>query len=363
VSESGPEQSEQPEQGGGRRRRSGDPQACLAWVAGGRDLSAEESRALFDRIMSGEVSPTLIGSLLAALATKGETPDEIAGAARVMRERSARVVTRRAPLVDTCGTGGDGARTFNISTAAAFVVAAAGVGVAKHGNRAASSRCGSADVLEAAGVVIDLPSEAVGRCIDEAGIGFLFAPRFHPATRHAVGPRREIGIRTVFNLLGPLTNPAAARRQVIGVPDRSLVEPMATVLRDLGCDHALVVHGEDGLDEVSVAGRTMVAEVRGADVALRTVTPAELGLETFPVDALAGGDAAENTRILRAVLEGRGTAAQAASVAATAGAALYVAGASGAWPEGVARARAILAAGEGAAVLDALVVTTRSFGA
>jgi anthranilate phosphoribosyltransferase len=351
------------DESGARRRRGGDPQACLAWVAAGRDLTAEESRALFDRIMSGEVTPTLIGSLLAALATKGETPDEIVGAARVMRERSQRVVTRRTPLVDTCGTGGDGARTFNISTAAAFVVAAAGVGVAKHGNRAASSLCGSADVLEAAGVAIDLPPEAVGRTIDATGIGFLFAPRFHPATRHAVGPRREIGIRTVFNLLGPLTNPAAARRQVIGVPQRALVDSVATVLRDLGCDHALVVHGDDGLDEVSVAGATTVAEIRGAEIETRTVTPGELGLDTFPVDALAGGDAAENARILRAVLEGRGTPAQAASVAATAGAGLYVGGACGAWREGVARASEILAAGEGAAVLDALVATSRSFAA
>jgi anthranilate phosphoribosyltransferase len=349
------------QRGGGssERRRAGDPQACLAWVAAGSDLSAEESRALFDRIMSGDVAPALIGALLAGLATKGETPAEIAGAARVMRERAATVTTRRAPLVDTCGTGGDGCHTFNISTAAAFVAAAAGVAVAKHGNRAASSRCGSADVLEALGAVIDLPPELVGRSIDETGFGFLFAPRFHPATRHAAAVRREIGIRTVFNLLGPLTNPAGARRQVIGVPSVSLVAPIATVLRDLGCDHALVVHGEDGLDEISIAGRTSVVEVRGSEITEGTVTPAELGLDVFPSSELMGGEAEANAGILRAVLEGRGTAAQAASVAANAGAALYVGGASPSWTAGVARAREVIASGEGAAVLDAFLATTR----
>lgn len=343
------------------RRAAGDPHACLRAITAGRDLTATESRALFETIMEGRASPVLVGALLAALRTKGETVDEIAGAARVMRAKVERVETSRAPLVDTCGTGGDFSGTFNISTTAAFVVAAAGVAVAKHGNRAASSRSGSADVLEALGVAIDLTPRQVGSCVDEIGIGFLFAPRFHPAMRHAIGARREIAIPTLFNLLGPLTNPAGATRQVIGVPTAHTVEPMAAVLESLGSDHALVVHGREGLDEISVSGPTIVATVAGGTIAVEEIEPADLGLDTHPPEAVLGGDAAENARITRAVLEGEGTDAQAAIVAANAGAALHVGGAAGSLKEGVTLARAIVVEGEGARALDALVELSERF--
>lgn len=344
---------------GARGRDSGDPRACLRAVVAGRDLSPAEAEALFERIMEGRVSPIMVGAILAALRTKGETAGEIVGAARVMRARAERVATARGPLVDTCGTGGDYAGTFNLSTTAAIVVAAAGVPVAKHGNRAASSRSGSADVLESLGVAIDLPPDLVGRCIDEIGIGFLFAPRFHPAMRHAIGARREIGIRTLFNLLGPLTNPAGARRQVVGVPTREAVPLVATVLRDLGAERALVVHGREGLDEISVAGPTDVARVEDGAVERGVVTPGELGLGTHDPAALAGGDAAENGRILRSILAGEGTPAQSAATAANAGAAIWAGGAAASLEEGVERAVAILREGAAMGTLDALIETTR----
>lgn len=342
-------------------RAAGDPHACLRAVTAGRDLTAAEAEALFDTIMEGGATPVLIGALLAALRTKGETVDEIAGAARVMRAKAERVETARAPLVDTCGTGGDFSGTFNVSTTAAFVVAAAGVAVAKHGNRAASSRSGSADVLEALGVAIDLTPAHVGACVDEVGIGFLFAPRFHPAMKHAIGARREIAIRTLFNLLGPLTNPAGATRQVIGVPAPDVVEPIAAVLRDLGSEHALVVHGREGLDEISVAGPTIVAEVADGTISTDEVTPDDLGLGSHAPDAVLGGDAAENARITRAVLEGKGTDAQSAIVAANAGAALRVGGKAASLKEGVELARTVLASGEAARVLDRLIDTAERF--
>lgn len=344
----------------GERRRAGDPHACLLAITRGHDLDAEESEALFATIMDGRASPVVIGALLAALRTKGETVAEIAGAARVMRARAERLGTTREPLVDTCGTGGDFSGTFNVSTAAAFVAAGAGLAVAKHGNRAASSRSGSADVLEALGVEIDLDPGRAARCIDSIGIAFLFAPRFHPAMRHAMGARREIGIRTIFNLLGPLTNPAGARRQVIGVPTPDTLDRMAAALRTLGCDHALVVHGQEGLDEISVSGATLVAEVRGGHVETTTVEPSDLGLAPHPSSAIAGGDAVTNAGILRDVLAGRGTAGQAAFAAANAGAALYVGGAADSLREGVDRAREILASGRALAVLESLIEVSRS---
>lgn len=337
----------------------GDPRTCLQAVTAGRDLSAGQAEALFGRILAGRVSPVLIGALLAALRTKGESAAEIAAAARVMRAHAARVFTTRRPLVDTCGTGGDFSGTFNVSTAAAFVVAAAGIAVAKHGNRAASSRCGSADVLEAAGVVIDLDPGAVGRVLDRVGIGFLFAPNFHPATRHATAARREIGIRTLFNLLGPLTNPAGAERQVIGVPAPELVETMAAVLVDLESEYALVVHGSGGLDEVSVSGTSRVATIYSGTVEIAELSPGDLGLASFPLADLAGGDAPASARILRAVLEGRGTEAQSAFVAANAGAGILVGGGASTLRAGADRAREILAAGSSAEILDQLIEASR----
>jgi anthranilate phosphoribosyltransferase len=339
---------------------AGEPVASLQAIAAGIDLRAAESEALFARIMDGDVSSSMIGALLAALVTKGETSEEIAGAARVMRARATRVPTTRERLVDTCGTGGDLSGSINVSTGAALVVAAAGIPVAKHGNRAASSRCGSADVLEALGVAIDLDPASVGHSIDELGIGFLYAPRFHPAMRHAAQARREIGIRTIFNLLGPLTNPAGARRQLIGVPRADAVGRIAGVLRELGAEAAVVVHGMEGLDEISVCGPTRIAHVRGAEVEESVIEPADLGFSTYEIDDIAGGDAAENAAILRSVLEGRGSDAHEAVVAANAGAGIWIGGGTRTLRAGVDRARETIAAGRAADLLDRLVdLTTR----
>lgn len=340
------------------RLAAGDPQAGLQAIVSGIDLSAAESEALFSRVMDGGVPPVMIAALLAALSAKGETPQEIAGAARVMRARATRVPTRRTSLVDTCGTGGDFSGSFNVSTAAALVVAAAGIPVAKHGNRAASSRCGSADVLEALGVRIELEPEDVGRSLDELGIGFLFAPRFHPAMLHAAEARRAIGIRTVFNLLGPLTNPAGARRQLIGVPSVGSVTRVAGVLRELGVEAAAVVHGMEGLDEISVCGPTRIATVIAGEVGELTVEPSEMGLPTFPTGEIAGGDAAENAAILREVLEGRGSEAQRAVVAANAGAAIWIGGGAPALRPGVERALEVIASAAPARLLEEFVALT-----
>lgn len=339
---------------------AGDPLVTLDAITAGLDLTAAESEALFSRIMDGDVPSSTIGALLMALATKGETSEEIAGAARVMRARATRVPTVRERLVDTCGTGGDLSGSINVSTGAALVVAAAGIPVAKHGNRAASSRCGSADVLEALGVAIDLDPPSVGRSIDELGIGFLYAPRFHPAMRHAAPARREIGIRTIFNLLGPLTNPAGARRQLIGVPREDAVGRIAGVLRELGAEAAVVVHGMEGLDEISVCGPTRIAHVRGAEVEESVIEPADLGLPTFGIHEITGGEAAENAAILRGVLEGRGSDAQRAVVAANAGAGIWIGGGVETLRAGVDRALETIASGLAADLLDRLVdLTTR----
>lgn len=338
----------------------GEPRACLQAITAGRQLTTGQAEALFGGIMTGRVSPIMIAALLAALRTRGETVEEIAGAARAMRAHAEMVPTSRRDLVDTCGTGGDAAGTFNVSTAAAFVVAAAGIPVAKHGNRAASSRCGSADVLEAAGVAIELTPPAAGRVLDEVGIVFLYAPNFHPATLYASPARREIGIRTLFNLLGPLTNPAGVRRQVIGVPSPEAVPLTAAVLRELESEHALVVHGLDGLDEISVTGPTMVATVAGGRIETGEITPADLGLRSFKVADLAGGDPSTCARILRTVLAGRGTDAQAAVVAANAAAGLLVGGGAPSLAQGVERSRALMASGAPEAVLDRLIDASRA---
>ena len=345
------------------RLAAGDPHASLHAISSGEDLTAAEAEALFSQVMEGGVSETLIAALLAALATKGETEEEITGAARVMRAHVERVPSSRSPLLDTCGTGGDFSGSFNVSTAAAFVVAAAGVPVAKHGNRAASSRCGSADVLEELGVVIDLPPDRVGRAIDEVGIGFLYAPRFHPAMRHAIGARREIRIRTVFNLLGPLTNPAGAGRQVIGVPSADAVVRIAAVLRELGAEAAVVVHGLEGLDEISVCGPTRIATLRRGELEEGVISPQDLGLPTFPAGDLAGGDVAENARILRAVLAGEGSEAQRAVVAANAGAGIWIGGSAPDLRAGVERARETRASGRAGALLEDFAELTRRLAA
>ncbi|MBI2831289.1 MAG: anthranilate phosphoribosyltransferase [Chloroflexi bacterium] len=275
----------------------------LTSLISGKSLSMDEAAQVMDEIMRGEVTPAQFGAFVTALRIKGETVEEIAGLAKTMRSKAIPVKCD-GQVVDTCGTGGDGMRTFNISTAAAFVAAGAGLKVAKHGNRAMSSQSGSADVLEALGVKIDLTAEQVGKCICEVGIGFMFAPLFHPAMKYASGPRKEIGFRTVFNILGPLTNPAGAAAQVVGVFDGALVEKMAKVLQSLGAQHALVVHGEDGLDEITVTGKTQVCELKNGKLKSYSISPEDFGLSRAEPGSLKGGTAAENAVVVRRVLSG-----------------------------------------------------------
>jgi len=276
---------------------------AISTLVSGRSLTTEEAASVMEEIMNGEATPAQFGAFVTALRLKGETVDEIVGLAKTMRARAV-PVTIAEPVVDTCGTGGDGSHTFNISTAAAFVVAGAGLKVAKHGNRAMSSQCGSADVLEALGVKIDLGAEQVQACLKEVGIGFMFAPVFHPAMKHTAAPRREIGIRTVFNILGPLTNPAGAKAQVLGVAEYSLVEKLALVLQSLDCYRALVVHGEDGLDEITLTGKTQVCELRDGNIKSYTISPEDFDLPRASLDNLKGGTAVENASQLRNVLTG-----------------------------------------------------------
>jgi anthranilate phosphoribosyltransferase len=281
-----------------------DFKALIAKAATGAALTREEAAQGFDRMMSGEATPSQMGGLLMALRVRGETVDEITGAVTVMREKMLRVV---APpdAIDVVGTGGDASGSFNISTCAAFIVAGAGVPVAKHGNRALSSRSGAADVLGALGVAIELPPDGVARCIREAGIGFMFAPAHHPAMKN-VGPTRvELGTRTIFNLLGPLSNPAGVRRQMVGVFSRQWIEPLAQVLRNLGSESAWVVHGSDGLDEITTSGPTHVAALEGGAVRTFTISPEDVGFERVKPEALRGGDAKENAQALLDVLKGR----------------------------------------------------------
>ncbi|MFA5375073.1 MAG: anthranilate phosphoribosyltransferase [Dehalococcoidia bacterium] len=272
-------------------------------VVKGKSLNMEQAAQVMNEIMEGEATPAQFGAFVTALRLKGETVHEIAGMARVMREKSVPVKVK-GPLVDTCGTGGDGTKTFNISTTAAFVVAGAGVKVAKHGNRGMSSGCGSADVLDALGVKYDIDAAGVERCMEEIGIGFMFAPRFHPAMKFAVNPRREIGIRTVFNILGPMTNPARAQSQLLGVFDDKLALIMAEVLGLLGCGHALVVHGEDGMDEITLGGKTTVCELKNGEVSRYHIDPEDFGFKRTSIDKLRGGSPKENGDILRCVLHG-----------------------------------------------------------
>ena len=272
-------------------------------LVSGQSLKMEQAAAVMNEIMGGEATPAQFGAFVTALRLKGETVEEIAGMARVMREKAIPVVVSE-PLVDTCGTGGDASGSFNISTTAAFVVAGAGLKVAKHGNRSMSSICGSADVMEALGIKIDLGAEQVQKCLEEVGIGFMFAPNFHPAMKYAAAPRREIGIRTVFNILGPLTNPAGAKAQVLGVAEGSLTIKMAQVLKLLGCHHALVVHGEDGLDEITPGGRTTVCELKGGNINSYSLAPEDLGFQRADRESLKGGSAQDNADLLRRILEG-----------------------------------------------------------
>jgi anthranilate phosphoribosyltransferase len=321
---------------------------ALAKVMRGERLSEQEASATMAAIMEGQATPAQIGALLAALAVRGESEDELVGFAREMRSRA--VPLRAKGALDTCGTGGDGAGTFNISTIASLVVAACGVSVAKHGNRSASGRCGSADVLEALGVRIDAPAETVQRSLDQHGWGFLFAPGFHAATRHAVGPRKELGVRTAFNLLGPLTNPAQPEAQVVGVPRLELTSFMARCLQRLGVKRAWVVHG-DGLDELSLAGETAVAALEHGVVRSFTVRPEQAGLEPAPLASLGGGDASGNAAIARGVLAGeRGPRRDV--VVLNAAAALVVAGRAADLREGARQAQRTIDDGSASALLE-----------
>src|SRR5512143_2759892 len=315
-----------------------DMQTAIRTVIEGRHLSMEQMTEVMRTIMSGQASPAQIGGFLVGLHMKGETVEEIAAAAQVMRELAIRVEVRSPHLLDTCGTGGDASGTFNISTASALVAAAAGAKVAKHGNRSVSGKTGSADVLEAAGVKLELSPEQIGACIETVGFGFLFAPLHHGAMKHAIGPRREMGVRTVFNLLGPLTNPAGAPNQVMGVFAASWVEPLAHVLQRLGSRHVLVVHSEDGLDEISIGAPTHVAELKEGEVHSYSLTPEDFGLQRRSLETLKAGTIGQSLEMIQDVLAGRpGPASD--IVALNAGAGIYTAGLAASLQEGVHKAR------------------------
>lgn len=331
-------------------------QPAIAKLLEHHDLTRAEMTEVMSEIADGGATPAQVGAFLAALRVKGETVEEIAGAAAVMRARVDRVKVHQEVFVDTCGTGGDGRNTFNISTTAAFVVAGAGVVVAKHGNRAVSSRSGSADVLAALGVNVDASKESVERAIAEVGIGFLFAPRLHPAFKAVAGIRRELGVRTVFNLLGPLANPAGARHQVLGVYEPRWVPVLGGVLATLGAVHAFVVHGE-GLDEIAVTGMTHVCEVKGGQCDRYAMVPEDLGLRRHGIEELAGGDATQNARILVDVLEGQKGAPREA-VLANAAAALVCAGAASDLRDGVQRAAESIDRGAARAKLRLLIAAS-----
>jgi anthranilate phosphoribosyltransferase len=329
---------------------------AIAHVVAGADLTEEEMYAVITDLMDGQATPAQIGALLTALHIKGETVAEISGAAGAMRAM-ATPVRPGCAVIDTCGTGGDGCHTFNISTCAAFVVAAAGLCVAKHGNRAMSGTVGGADVLETLGARIELSPQQVTYCMQEVGFGFLLAPAFHRAMRHAVGPRREVGIRTIFNILGPLTNPAGAQYQLIGVFDQRWVQPLAAALGRLGCQHGLVVHGEDGLDEVSLSGPTQVAEWRPQGVQTYSINPPDYGFPCRPLTALQVSSAQESADIIRSVLAGT-PGPHRDVVLLNAGAALYAGNAAASLGGGIALARTTVDSGAAARTLERFIPLT-----
>ena len=333
-------------------------QDAIQTLIGGESLSPDEAAAAMNEIMTGEATPAQIGSFLTALRVKGETVGEIAGMARVMREKSLHVSVD-GPVVDTCGTGGDGSGSFNISTTAAFVVAGAGVPVAKHGNRAMSGSTGSADVLEALGVKIALSPESVARCLNETGFGFMFAQGYHPSMRFVAGPRREIGIRTVFNILGPLTNPAGADRQVIGIADPSMADRMARVLGQLGSRKALVVHGSDGMDEITITGPSTVWHLENGEVTEFEESPGDLGVSASSADSIRATSAEHSARIARSVLSGeRGPARDV--VLLNAAAALFAAGKAPSLDIGMQQAAKSIDGGNAQAKLNTVVELSQS---
>ncbi len=335
----------------------------LEKILAGQDLSRIEMASAMRAIMTGQATPAQIGGFLLAMRMKGESVEEITAAAQVMRELATPVTVQDnahlgTPLVDIVGTGGDGVSTFNISTAAMFVAASAGAQVAKHGNRSVSSKSGSADVLEAAGARLDLNPRQIGQCIEQVGIGFMFAPQHHSAMKHAIGPRRELGVRTLFNLLGPLTNPASAQRQVLGVFSKNWVEPLAHVLQNLGSTHALVVHAEDGMDEISITAPTLVAELRHGLIQTYTLMPELFGLNRATLTALQVADAAQSLAMVQAALANQPGPAR-DIVMLNAGAAIYVAGLADTLHQGVAKADAAIASGAAHAKLVEFVAWTQ----
>ena len=336
-----------------------DIQTAIKKVIAHEDLSGDEMNSVMQQIMTGECTPSQIGGFLVGLRMKGETVDEISAAARVMRELATRVEISGDHLVDTAGTGGDSSGSFNISTASALVAAAAGARVAKHGNRSMTSNSGSADVLETAGVKLDITPEQVRDCVEQVGVGFMFAPAHHGAMKHAIGARKEMAVRTIFNVLGPLTNPAGAPNQVIGVFDGDLLEPMASVLKQLGSNHVMVVHAEDGMDEISISAPTHVAELKQGEVSIYTVTPSDFGMESASLDELRVDSAEQSLAMIRAVLaDSPGPARD--IVCLNAGAAIYVSGCADSLAAGVEAARAAISNGKAAAVLQNLVVRSNA---
>lgn len=331
-----------------------DIQAAIRTVTEGRDLSREDMTAVMQCIMTGEATQAQIGGFLVGLRMKGETVDEIAAAAGVMRDLATRVKVDDPHLIDTCGTGGDGLSTFNISTACAFVAAAAGAKVAKHGNRSITSKSGSADVLEAAGVNLDLTADQIAHCINEVGLGFMFAPKHHSAMKYAIGPRKEMGVLTIFNILGPLTNPAGARNQILGVFSNDWLEPLVQVLGKLGSDHVFAVHADDGMDEISINAPTQVAELKAGTVKQYTITPERFGLQRGDIKALVVESAEQSLQMIHSVLDGKPGAAH-DIVLLNAGAAIYTSGLAQTHEEGVAKAAEVINTGAARAKLDALV--------
>ena len=339
-----------------------DIQTAINNVINHIDLNREDMHSVMQTIMQGNATSAQIGGLLVALRIKGETVDEITAAAEVMRKLVAKVDVDKTNLVDTCGTGGDSLNTFNISTTSAFVVAASGARVAKHGNRSVSSKSGSADVLEAAGINIELDEEQVASCIEDVGIGFMFAPMHHSAMKHAIGPRRELGVRTLFNVLGPLTNPAAAPNQVIGVFSRKWLNPLAETLKQLGSNHVLVVHSEDGMDEISISTKTFITELKNGEIKNYEISPDNFGIKKHNIAELSVYNINESLTMMKSVLDNNDNAAK-AIVSINAGAAIYAAGISDSIKEGIGKALDVIESGAAKKKLEMLIQHSQSFNA
>jgi len=339
-----------------------DIQKAINNIINNVNLSREDMHSIMQTIMSGKATPAQIGGFLVALRIKGETVDEITAAAEVMRELATKVDLDKTNLIDTCGTGGDSSNTFNISTTSAFVVAASGARVAKHGNRSVSSKSGSADVLEAAGINIELDAKQVTSCIENVGIGFMFAPMHHSAMKHAIGPRRELGLRTLFNVLGPLTNPASAPNQVIGVFDKKWLTPLAETLNRLGSKHVLVVHSEDGMDEISISAKTFISELKNNEINNYEISPDDFGIKNFNISDLSVKNIDESLTMMKSVLDNNNDAAK-AIVSLNAGAAIYASGISNSIKTGVEMAINIIESGAAKKKFEMLIQHTQSFNA